>query len=251
MGEYYFVLFALFLGCLPARIPASPNDLKLIIMKKRVKINIKPKIVSKEIKEERDIIIQDYDEIQNMRREIEWMKMTMNEMTREMNEMRRGMNEMSNKLEFQKVGEIVNCSKDVVSDFDKWSSELELTLQDLEMMFECNDIIEWASKFIVADLKKRSGHPHPLCAVKGSKCELLIYGNNAWKKMSDQEFASTVVNKVFKKLLSVFTAWKNENYSRILTSEHFSTLYHLNYARILSFNENASKLKIRLFRELH
>jgi len=213
-------------------------------MKKIVKIKIKPKTISKEIKEEREICIQDYDEIESMRREIEWMKMTMNEM-------RRDMNEMSRKLEFQKVGEIVNCSSEnVVSDFDKWTSELELTLQDLEMMFECNDIIEWASKFIVADLKKRSTHPHPLCAVKGSKSELLIYGNNAWKKMSDQEFSSTVVNKVFKKLLSVFTAWKNENYTRILTSEHFSTLYHLNYARILSFNENALKLKMKLFREL-
>ena len=31
---------------------------------------------------------------------------------------------------------------------------------------------------------------------------------------------------------------ENENYNKILTSEHFSTLYHSNYARILSFNEN-------------
>jgi hypothetical protein len=76
---------------------------------------------------------------------------------------------------------------------------------------------------------------------------LLIYDKDAWKKITDQEFVSTLVNKVFKKLLAVFTVWKNENYNKILTSEQFSTLYHSNYARILSFNENASKLKTKLF----
>ena len=79
---------------------------------------------------------------------------------------------------------------------------------------------------------------------------MLMYDNDAWKKMTDQEFASTIVNKMFKKLLAVFTEWKNENYNRILTSEQFSTLYHSNYARILSFNENASKLKTKLFHAL-
>jgi hypothetical protein len=79
---------------------------------------------------------------------------------------------------------------------------------------------------------------------------MLTYDGGAWKKMTDQEFASTIVNKVFKKLLAAFTAWKNENYNRILTSEQFSTLYHSNYARILSFNENASKLKTKLFHAL-
>jgi hypothetical protein len=79
---------------------------------------------------------------------------------------------------------------------------------------------------------------------------MLMYDKDAWKKIADQEFASTLVNKVFKKLLAAFTAWKNENYNKILTSEHFSTLYHSNYARILSFNENASKLKTKLFHTL-
>jgi len=79
---------------------------------------------------------------------------------------------------------------------------------------------------------------------------LLMYDKCAWKKMTDQEFASTIMKSVFKKLLAVFTAWKNENYSRILSSEHFSTLYHSNYARILSFNEHASKLKTKLFNVL-
>ena len=79
---------------------------------------------------------------------------------------------------------------------------------------------------------------------------MLIYDQGVWKKMADQEFSSTIMNKMFKKVLAVFTAWKNENYNKILTSEHFSTLYHSNYARILSFNENASKLKMKLFHVL-
>jgi len=111
-------------------------------------------------------------------------------------------------------------------------------------------MVGWACKFIVADLKQRISRPYPICAIKGSRNEMLMYDNDAWKKMTDQEFASTIVNKIFKKLLAVFTEWKNENYNRILTSEQFSTLYHSNYARILSFNENASKLKTKLFHAL-
>jgi hypothetical protein len=119
-------------------------------------------------------------------------------------------------------------------------------------MFESSDVVDWASKFIVADLKQQCGHPYPLCAIKGSRNEMLTYHGDAgaWEKMTDQEFASTFVKNVFKKLLATFTQWKNENYNKILTSEHFSTLYHSNYARILSFNENASKLKTKLFHAL-
>jgi hypothetical protein len=144
----------------------------------------------------------------------------------------------------------MNRENSAASDFGEWANGLKLTRKDLEMMFESGDVVDWASKFIIADLKQRSGHPYHLCAIKGSRNELLIYDKNAWKKMTDQEFELIIVNKVFKNLLAVFTAWKNENYNRILTSEHFSTLYHSNYARILSFNENASKLKTRLFHAL-
>jgi hypothetical protein len=228
------------------------------IKKPPVRIKIKPKTVAldkdKETKE-REIERQHCygDEIQSLRCELETMKMTMNEM-------KRAMNEMSMKLEFQKFNhghghshghsEFMTHRGNSATEFGEWTSGLEITRQDLEAMIESNDVTEWASKFIVADLKQRSIYPHPLCALKGSRNELLIYDGGAWKKMTDQEFASSTVNNMFKKLLAVFTAWKNEHYNRILTSEHFSTLYHSNYARILSFNENASKLKMKLFHAL-
>ena len=199
------------------------------------------------------------DEIRSLRCELETMKTVMDEMRQQMNEMR---------LNFQSVG-LHNTTRSFddniattmqysnhslekpVSYFEEWIDGLEITARDLEILFDSKDVVEWASKFIVADLKQRSSHPYPLCAIKGSRNELLIYDKEcAWKKMTDQEFGSTVVKTVFKKMIAVFTWWKNENYSRILTSEHFSTLYHSNYARILSFNENASKLKTKLFHEL-
>jgi len=172
-----------------------------------------------------------------------------------MDEMRRHMNEMQLQIRIGYHSNDINVNFDhnrekSASDFGEWIGGLEVTRQDLEAMFESSDVVDWATKFIVADLKQRSGHPYPLCAIKGSRNEMLMYDKGAWKKMADQEFVSTLVNKVFKKLLAVFTAWKNENYNKILTSEHFSTLYHSNYARILSFNENASKLKMKLFHVL-
>ena len=201
------------------------------------------------------------DEIRSLRCELETMKTAMDEMRRHMNEMRRYMNEMQLQIQIgyhshdsrrarAHICDDINCEKSAASDFGEWANGLELTRQDLETMFESSDLVDWASKFIVADLKQRSSDPYPLCAIKGSRNELLMYDKDVWKKMTDQEFASTIVNKVFKNLLAVFTVWKNENYNRILTSEHFSTLYHSNYARILSFNENASKLKTKLFHAL-
>jgi len=194
------------------------------------------------------------DEIRNLRCEIETMKTAMDEMRQQMNEMR---------LNFQSVRPFDNSITATVPSstnhslekplryFEEWINGLEITAQDLEILFDSKDAVEWASKFIVTDLKQRSSHPYPLCAIKGSRNELLMYDKEcAWKKMTDQEFASTVVKTVFKKLIAVFTEWKNENYSKILTSERFSTLYHSNYARILSFNENVSKLKTKLFHEL-
>jgi hypothetical protein len=229
-----------------------------------VKIRIKPKIIAQERQREtREIQEECYDEIRNLRCEMEMMKTAMDEMRRHMNELQlqlklqngrhshdgRCARAYSNSDSNSDSRDGLKCDgdKSAASDFSEWASGLELTLHDLEAMFESSDVIDWASKFIVADLKQRSGHPYPLCAIKGSRYELLMYDKCAWKKMTDQEFVSTIVNKVFKNLLAVFTAWKNENYNRILKSEHFSTLYHSNYARILSFNENASKLKMKLF----
>jgi hypothetical protein len=234
-----------------------------------VKIRIKPKIVG--ALDTRDTINtintrererqeECCDEIRSLRCELEMMKTAMDEMRQHMNEMRLQLQSdrhhhshscHDNRCHHHDINVNLDHNREKsASEFGEWVSGLELTRQDLEAMFESSDVVEWASKFIVADLKQRSGHPYPLSAIKGSRNELLIYDKGAWKKMADQEFVSTVVNKVFKKLLAAFTAWKNENYNKILTSEHFSTLYHSNYARILSFNENASKLKMKLFHVL-
>lgn len=191
------------------------------------------------------------DEIRNLRCEIETMKMTMYEMRQQMDEMRLHFKSINYYVSSTTVPSSDRSLEKPVNHFEEWINGLEITGQDLEMLFDSKDAVEWTSKFIAADLKQRSSRPYPLSAIKGSRNELLMYDKEgAWKKMTDQEFASTVVNKVFKKLIAVFTGWKNENYSRILTSERFSTLYHSNYARILSFNENASKLKTKLFHEL-
>ena len=187
------------------------------------------------------------DEIRNLRCEVETMKVAMDEMRRHINEMQLQLQLQSSCNSTRLDVTLDHSYEKSVSQFGEWVNGLELTGNDLEAMFESKDVMDWASKFIVEDLKKRSAYPHPLCVIKGSRNELLMYNKDAWKKMTDQEFVSLIVNKIFKKLLTVFTVWKNENYSRILTSEHFSTLYHSNYARILSFNENVSKLKIKLF----
>ena len=231
-----------------------------------VKIRIKPKTIGvqettneRERERQRQRQEECCDEIRSLRCEMETMKTAVDEMRRHMNELQLQLQSGRHSYDgrcaraYNSDGcDGLKCDgdKSAASDFSEWAGGLELTRQDLEAMFECSDVVDWASKFIVADLKQRSGHPYPLCAIKGSRNELLMYDKGAWKKMTDQEFASTIVNKVFKNLLAVFTAWKNENYNRILTSEHFSTLYHSNYARILSFNENASKLKMKLFHAL-
>ena len=223
-----------------------------------VKIKIKPKTVAElEVVDERQRERQDAycEEFRNLRCEIETMKAAMDEMKRHMNEMHMQMQmQLQNGYSYHsssRCGHAVDadaaCSG---NDFSEWSNGLELTLQDLETMFESKDVIDWASKFIVADLKQRSGNPYAICSIKGSRNELVVCDKKVWKKLTDEEFMKIIVNKIFKKLLAVFTTWKNENYNRILTSEHFSTLYHSNYARILSFNENASKLKIKLFHML-
>jgi len=231
-----------------------------------VKIRIKPKIVvgmtletanqrdTRDTRDTRERQEECCDEVRSLRCELEMMKTAMDEMRRDMKEMQLqlqsgGRNSCDDNRSHRNLDHNYNCEISA-SDFGDWVSGLELTLHDLETMFESKDMVEWACKFIVADLKQRSSHPYPLCAIKGSRNEMLMYDKDAWKKLADQEFLSKLVNTVFKKLLSAFTQWKNENYNKILTSEQFSTLYHSNYARILSFNENASKLKTKLFHML-
>jgi hypothetical protein len=229
-----------------------------------VKIRIKPKIeiveagieITNERQRERQ---EDYcEEIRSLRCEVEMMKTTMDEMREYINEMQMQM-QMQMQVQsgdscrtYSRIRNYMNGTKceNSVNDFGEWTNGLDIMLKDMETMFESKDIVDWASKFIVADLKQKNSHPYPICAIRGSRNEMIVYDKNMWRKMTDDEFLSTIVNKMFKKLLAVFTQWKNENYNRILTSEHFSTVYHSNYARILSFNENASKFKTRLFHML-
>ena len=137
-----------------------------------------------------------------------------------------------------------------MSDFSEWINGMELVPEDLENLFQSKDIIEWACHFMMGDLNKKKIHPYPICSIKGSKNEILVYDSKRWRKISDNELFTKLTDKLFKKILKIFTQWKNDNYSKILTIEQFATMYHSNYARILSFNENFSKLKLKLFNVL-
>lgn len=217
------------------------------------KIRIKPKLrqvdiinpVEKEQRQERQERQEDCcDEIRKLRCELEMMKS-------EMAEMKQYLREIQKKEEIRRItdgGEYregLNHSSD--SDFSEWINGMEMMSEDLETLFQSKDIIEWACQFIIGDLNKKKMNPYPICSIKGSKNEILVYDSKRWRKISDHELFTKLTDKLFKKILKTFTQWKNDNYSRILTSEQFATAYHSNYARILSFNENFSKLKLKLF----
>ena len=136
-------------------------------------------------------------------------------------------------------------------DFTEWVNTLEITPADLERLFKSKDICDWACSLIVDDLKKKTFEHVPICSIKGSKNEILIYTSNRWMKPTDEELSLQFVNKLFKKLLRSFTDWKNENYKLIMMNDKIGTIYHTNNARILSFNENTVKLKHKLFHALN
>jgi archaellum component FlaC len=219
------------------------------------KIRIKPKLrhndetikkpIERECEERREDCC---DEIGKLRCEMEMMKS-------EMAEMKQYLREIQKKEEIRRITDdsqvvMIGGKQGGVSDFSEWINGMEMMSEDLETLFQSKDIIEWACHFIMGDLNKKKMHPYPICSIKGSKNEILVYDSKRWRKISDHELFTKVTDKLFKKILKTFTQWKNDNYSRILTSEHFATMYHSNYARILSFNENFSKLKLKLFHVL-
>lgn len=215
------------------------------------KIRIKPKLrqddMIKSVERERQ---EDCcDEIGKLRCEMEMMKS-------EMAEMKRYLREIQKKEEIRRITDddsqvvMTGGKQGDVSDFSEWINGMEMASEDLEKMFQSKDIIDWACHFIMDDLNKKKMNPYPICSIKGSKNEILVYDSKRWRKISDNELFTKVTDKLFKKIIKTFTQWKNDNYSRILTSEHFATMYHSNYARILSFNENFSKLKLKLFHVL-
>jgi len=136
-------------------------------------------------------------------------------------------------------------------DFIDWVNALEITPEDLERLFYSKDICDWACNIIIDDLNKKSFEHIPICSIKGSKNDILIYTSNHWMKLTDEELSVQLVNKLFKKLLRSFTDWKNENYKLIMMNDKIGTIYHTNNARILSFNENTVKLKHKLFHALN
>jgi len=138
-----------------------------------------------------------------------------------------------------------------ICDFVEWVDALEITSEDLEKLFNSKDICDWACSFVVGDLKKKSFEHVPICSIKGSKSDILIYNSKNWTKLTDEDFSVQFVNKIFKKLLRSFTDWKNENYKLIMMNDKVGSIYHTNNARILSFNENATKLKLKLFNALN
>ena len=224
------------------------------------KIRIKPKMIQDDMiktveieKEERQQQREEgqkkkdcCDEIRKLRCEVEMMKT-------EMAEMKKYLRELQKKEEIRRItddAEVeIGTRREGLSDsdFSEWVNGFEMVPEDLENLFQSKDIIEWACHFIMGDLNKKKMNPYPICSIKGSKNEILVYDSKRWRKISDNELFTKVTDKLFKKILKIFTQWKNDNYSRILTSEQFATMYHSNYARILSFNENFSKLKLKLF----
>ena len=149
-----------------------------------VKIRIKPKISYENLettnerqRETRERQEEYCDEIRSLRCEMETMKTAMDEMRRHMNELQLKLQSGCHSYD-GRCGRVHSRSdgcdnmnmngeksaaggKSAASDFGEWAGGLELTRQDLETMFECSDVVDWASKFIVADLKQRSSHPYP------------------------------------------------------------------------------------------
>ena len=227
---------------------------------KRIKIIPKPKpelllvppppspppiIKSDEKEHARDMeIINLKDNISNIKKELMDFKTQLEYFKQELQEQsQKQMQHQQHQQQQSKRG----CS----CDFVEWVNALEITSEDLEKLFKSKDVCDWACNLIVDDLNKKSFEHIPICSIKGSKNDILIYTSNRWMKLTDEELSVQFVNKLFKKLLRSFTDWKNENYKLIMANEKIGSIYHTNNARILSFNENTVKLKHKLFHALN
>ena len=207
---------------------------------KKIKIIPKPKpLVPIDEKEHaRDMeIINLKDDISNLKKELMDFKTQFEYFKKELQESQQHSQQHSQR----------GCS----CDFVEWINTLEITSEDLEKLFNSKDICDWACSFVVDDLKKKTFDHVPICSIKGSKSDILIYISKNWTKLTDEELSVQFVNKIFKKLLRAFTDWKNQNYKLIMMNDKVGSVYHTNNARILSFNENATKLKLKLFNTLN
>lgn len=201
-------------------------------------VSVAPNVQSDEKEHARDVEINNlkYD-ISNLKKELMVLK------THFENFIKQSQQQQSQQQQQLKRG----CS----CDFVEWVDALEITSEDLEKLFNSKDICDWACSFVVDDLKKKSFEHVPICSIKGSKSDILIYISKNWTKLTNEELSVQFVNKIFKKLLRAFTDWKNENYKLIMMNDKVGSVYHTNNARILSFNENATKLKLKLFNALN
>ena len=223
---------------------------------KRIKIIPKPKpelvpppllpppsvsvVTSDKEENARDIEINNLkDDISNLKKELMDLK------TQFENFIKQSQQQQSQQLKHTQSQRGCSC------DFVEWIDALEITSEELEKLFNSKDICDWACRFVVDDLKKKSFEHVPICSIKGSKNDILIYISKNWTKLTDEELLVQFVNKIFKKLLRAFTDWKNENYKLIMMNDKVGSVYHTNNARILSFNENATKLKLKLFNALN
>ena len=212
---------------------------------KKIKIIPKPKpLVPIDEKEHaRDMeIINLKDDISNLKKELMDFKTQFEYFKKEMQQSQQSQEQQSQEQQSQR-----GCS----CDFVEWINTLEITSEDLEKLFNSKDVCDWACGFVVDDLNKKSFECVPICSIKGSKNDILIYTSNRWTKLTDEELSVQFVNKLFKKLLRSFTDWKNDNYKLIMANDKIGSIYHTNNARILSFNENATKLKLKLFNALN
>lgn len=204
-------------------------------------VPIVPSVPSDEKENARDMeIISLKDDITNIKKELMDLK------TQFENFIKQSQQQQSHHTQQQQ-----QLKRGCICDFVEWVDALEITSEDLEKLFNSKDVCDWACSFVVDDLKKKSFENVPICSIKGSKSDILIYISKNWTKLTDEELLIQFVNKIFKKLLRTFTDWKNENYKSIMMNDKVGSVYHTNNARILSFNENATKLKLKLFNALN
>lgn len=191
------------------------------------------------------------DDIFNLKKELIELKTQFDIFKQQQQQMQQQMQQQTQQQSQQQSQQQTQSQHFCSCDFIEWVNTFEITPADLERLFNSKDICDWACNLIINDLNKKSFEHVPICSIKGSKNDILIYTSNRWMKPTDEELSHQFVNKLFKKLLRSFTDWKNENYKLIMMNDKIGTIYHTNNARILSFNENTVKLKHKLFHALN
>ena len=223
---------------IPKPKPLVPSPLLPPLLPVVPVVPVIPVITVDEKERGRDMeIINLKDDISNLKKELMDFKTQFEYFKKEMQQSQQSQEQQSQR----------GCS----CDFVEWINTLEITSEDLEKLFNSKDVCDWACGFVVDDLNKKSFECVPICSIKGSKNDILIYTSNRWTKLTDEELSVQFVNKLFKKLLRSFTDWKNDNYKLIMVNDKIGSIYHTNNARILSFNENTTKLKLKLFQALN